>query len=325
MAATKKSLEPAASALSGTERLAAVQSGADVYVTPAQIATLANASTRPIANGGTGATTAATARDALGLEIGADVQAWSANLDTHSGQTRDTDGTLTANSDTRYPTQKAVKTAIAAAIVSASGDVVGAASSTDGLPAIFDGATGKLLKNLTAAQIRDNLGVEIGADVQPFDADLAAIAGLTATTDNFMQSKSSAWASRTVAQVAADLQGDGLTVTSVGYRIIPQNIQNGGYTCVAADDGKHIFHASADTTPRTWTIPANASVAYPIGAAITFVNQNGAGDITIAIASDTMRLAGAGTTGSRTLADNGIATALKVTSTEWIISGTGLT
>ena len=36
---------------------------------------------------------------------------------------------------------------------------------------------------------------------QPLDADLTTIAGLTATTDNFMQAKSSAWASRTVAQV----------------------------------------------------------------------------------------------------------------------------
>jgi hypothetical protein len=38
-----------------------------------------------------------------------------------------------------------------------------------------------------------------------------------------------------------------------------------------------------------------------------------------------MRLAGDGSTGSRTLAANGIATAVKVTSTEWLISGTGLT
>jgi hypothetical protein len=63
-------------------------------------------------------------------------------------------------------------------------------------------------------------------------------------------------------------------------------------------------------------------VAFPIGTAVTFVNQNGAGVITIAITSDTLRLAGAGTTGSRSLAANGIATAVKVTSTEWIISGT---
>jgi hypothetical protein len=38
-----------------------------------------------------------------------------------------------------------------------------------------------------------------------------------------------------------------------------------------------------------------------------------------------MRLSPAGTTGSRTLAANGIATAIKISSTEWIISGTGLT
>lgn len=111
----------------------------------------------------------------------------------------------------------------------------------------------------------------------------------------------------------------------VGFREVPQNSQSAAYTLVASDAGKHIFHPSADTTARIWTIPANASVAYPIGTAITFVNQNGAGTITIAITSDTMRLAGAGTTGSRTLAANGVATALKVASTEWIISGTGLT
>lgn len=160
---------------------------------------------------------------------------------------------------------------------------------------------------------------------QDADADLTTIAGLTATTDNFMQAKSSAWASRTVAQVTVDLQADGIISDSVGFRTIPQNSQSAAYTLVAADSGKHIFHPSADTTARIWTIPDNASVAYPIGTALTFINQNAAGVITIAITSDTMRLAGAGTTGSRTLAANGIATAVKVTSTEWIISGTGLT
>jgi hypothetical protein len=40
---------------------------------------------------------------------------------------------------------------------------------------------------------------------QPLDSDLTTIAGLTATTDNFLQAKSSAWASRTPTQVTADL------------------------------------------------------------------------------------------------------------------------
>ena len=111
---------------------------------------------------------------------------------------------------------------------------------------------------------------------------------------------------------------------SVGYLGIPQNSQSADYTLVLTDSGKHIYHPSADTTPRTWTVPANASVAFPIGTAVTFVNDTSAGAITIAITSDTLVLAGAGTTGSRTLAANGIATAVKITSTRWMISGTGL-
>lgn len=146
---------------------------------------------------------------------------------------------------------------------SGSGDVVGPASATADAVALFDGTTGKLLKN--------------GA--------------------------------KTIANI----------------REIEQNSQSSAYTLVLSDAGKHIFHPSADTTARIWTIPANSSVAFPIGTAVTFVNQNAAGVITIAITTDTMRLAGAGTTGSRTLAANGVATALKVTSTEWIISGTGMT
>lgn len=44
---------------------------------------------------------------------------------------------------------------------------------------------------------------------QPVDSDLTTIAGLTATTDNFMQAKAGAWASRTVAQVKSDLSLSG--------------------------------------------------------------------------------------------------------------------
>jgi len=110
----------------------------------------------------------------------------------------------------------------------------------------------------------------------------------------------------------------------VGTKIVPQNIQSAAYTLVLADSSKFIFHPSADTTARTYTIPSNASVPYPIGTALMFVNQNAAGVITIAINADSLRLAGAGTPGARTLAANGIATAIKITATEWIISGTGL-
>jgi hypothetical protein len=117
----------------------------------------------------------------------------------------------------------------------------------------------------------------------------------------------------------------GSSSSAIFYDTIPQNSQSAAYTLVLSDAEKHIYHPSADTTARVWTIPANSSVAYPIGTAITFVNDTSAGAITISITTDTLVLAGAGTTGSRTLAASGIATALKVTSTRWIISGTNLT
>ncbi len=110
----------------------------------------------------------------------------------------------------------------------------------------------------------------------------------------------------------------------VGFKNIPQNSQSAAYTLVLSDAGKHIFHPSTDANARTFTIPANSSVAYPIGTAITFINMTSQ-VVTIAINSDTMYLSSAGTTGSRSLAQYGSATAIKITSTTWLISGSGLT
>jgi hypothetical protein len=112
--------------------------------------------------------------------------------------------------------------------------------------------------------------------------------------------------------------------TQVGYLSIPFNSQSAAYTAVLGDSGKVIFHPSTDANARTFTIPANSSVAYPIGTAITFINMTSQ-VVTIAITTDTMYLSSAGTTGSRSLAQYGSATAIKMTSTTWLISGSGLT
>lgn len=121
---------------------------------------------------------------------------------------------------------------------------------------------------------------------------------------------------------------DGTTMTfppasaNIGYLESPINSQSLAYTLVLADSGKTIYHPSADTTARTFTIPANASVAFPIGTIVTFDNDISAGALTIAITTDTLVLVGAaGSTGSRTLAAGGRAVAQKVTSTRWRISG----
>jgi hypothetical protein len=108
----------------------------------------------------------------------------------------------------------------------------------------------------------------------------------------------------------------------VGYRGIPQGADTttNPYTLVLADAGDHIYSPST----RTVTIPANGSVAFPIGTTIVFISGNSA-VTTIGINTDTMRLVNSTSTGSRTLASNGMATAVKVTSTLWYISGNGLT
>ena len=115
------------------------------------------------------------------------------------------------------------------------------------------------------------------------------------------------------------------TTDNIWYLNIPQNSKSASYTTVLADSWKHIYHPSADTTARTFTIDSNANVSYPIWTALTFINDTSWWVVTIAITTDTLVLAWAWTTWSRTLASNWVATAIKVTSTRWIISWTNLT
>jgi hypothetical protein len=112
----------------------------------------------------------------------------------------------------------------------------------------------------------------------------------------------------------------------VGFLNIPQNVQTGSYTLTLGDAGEHIYRGSGSAA--TWTIPAASSVAFPLGTAITFINLS-ATSVSIDITTDTMYLSSAGTTGTRTLAQYGSATAIKVSGVSssgiWVISGSGLT
>lgn len=104
---------------------------------------------------------------------------------------------------------------------------------------------------------------------------------------------------------------------------IPVSSKSAAYTTVLADQNTLIYHPSSDNNARTFTIDSNANVPYQVGTTLTFVND--INTVTISITADTLVLMGPGSTGSRTLAANGMATAIKVASTRWVISGTGLT
>ena len=120
---------------------------------------------------------------------------------------------------------------------------------------------------------------------------------------------------------AITIRGRDGVMYDAGYNLLPVNTQNGNYTLVMGDAGKMIRKSSGGAG-ETITIPANASVAFPIGTVIEIVNDGG-GTLSIAITTDTLEQYGGGT-GTRTLADNGKAVIEKVASTTWKISGIGL-
>ena len=177
----------------------------------------------------------------------------------------------------------------------------------------FSVAGGTTSKTLTVSNTLTLAGVDTKTLTVNNSLTLAGTDGKTLTVSNSLTLAGTDSTTMTFPPASA----------SIGYLNIPQNAQTTAYTLVLADSGKHIYMAAAQAA-TTITIPANSSVAFPIGTAVTFINSS-TNAMTIAITTDTMNLSSAGTTGSRTLAQYGMATAIKVTSTVWYISGTGLT
>jgi len=86
------------------------------------------------------------------------------------------------------------------------------------------------------------------------------------------------------------------------------------YVCVIGDAHKMITMDNA--ADRTITIPANSSVAFPIGTHIDF-SRLGDGAVTIGITTDTLRQP----IGNKLRARYSVATAIKIASTTWILTG----
>jgi hypothetical protein len=152
---------------------------------------------------------------------------------------------------------------------------------------------------------------EIGLDIQSFDADLATIAGLTATTDNFLQAKSSAWASRTVAQVKTDL---GLTGTNSGDQSIFQTIAVSGQSDVVADSTTDTLtlvgggNVTITTNAGTDTITISATTT---GATLA---DGDYGDVVASSSGTVLSLdSGVVTTAARTVLDDTTISAMRTT------------
>lgn len=106
----------------------------------------------------------------------------------------------------------------------------------------------------------------------------------------------------------------------IGYRDCPQNSQTASYELKLCDAGKHLY---MNGTSLTLTIPANSAVAFPIGTIMGIINGN-VSSLSVAITTDTLTLANGTSTGTRTLAQNAMAVLVKTGSTNWIITGAGV-
>lgn len=150
------------------------------------------------------------------------------------------------------------------------------------------------------------------------DVDNGGTGGTSAATarSNLSAAKSGANTDITSLSDAATITATGtIAADSIGYRGIPANAKTGAYTLLLTDCGKHI-----SITTGGVAIPANGTTAFPIGTTIGVYNDS-ASTQAITITTDTLRLGGSASTGTRTLAIRGFASLVKVNTTEWVALG----
>lgn len=151
------------------------------------------------------------------------------------------------------------------------------------------------------------------------DNDFATLAGSETLTNKTLGSGTTFSSGSIQAGVAISDSG-GIGPGSPGFRGLPfLSSGSTNYTFVSGDESK-----CKPMTTGGWTIPANSSVAYQVGTILSGYN-NSASSQTVAITTDTLRLEGTATTGTRTVGQYSRWFATKVASTEWVISGVSVT
>lgn len=216
----------------------------------------------------------------------------------------------------------------------ASGTTAGRVGYNSGAMTYGDGTAQRTVVNTDAAQTLTNKTLDTaGGNVLKVNGNTLAASAGTATITFFNSSDTVVGRNTTdtltnKTLTAPTINGGTVGVVAspaannVGTLGIPQRAITASTTLAMTDMGQDIY-ITGTTASQSVTIPANATVALPIGAVITISNDSNQ-NWTIPITSDTLVWVPSGSTGTRTLAPFGKAVIEKKTATRWWISGTGL-
>ena len=299
---------------------------------------------------------ASTARTTLGLAIGTNVQAYDATLAGLASVTTSADTLIYAtNTDTFTTTTITTfgRSLIDDTDASTARTTLGLGTASTQSTGTFLQVANNLSDLNNATTARTNLGLAIGTNVQAWDADLDSIAGLAGTSGYLKKTASNTWSldtstfvdtsstqssiggaktftssvtfSSTVAlggSATADTKSALNNSTAVATTAYVQTAtrvttdqKTANYTLVIGDEGKMIEFNSASNL--TLTIPANSSVAFPVGTQI-LIARLGTGKVQVLITTDTLY----SVSSNRFLASQySGATLVKTTSTTWYLFG----
>ena len=285
----------------------------------------------PVANGGTNASDAATARSNLGAAgsgTNTDITVMNPAAGLQVGSpTGGAKGVGTINATGLFVNGSAVgvgsgSVTSVAASVPAFLSIAGSPITTSGTLAITLSGSALPIANggtnaTSAAAALTSLGAYPATNPNGYTSNagtVTSVAGTGSTNglslSGTVTSAGNITLSGSVTSVATGATIDGVTI---GYRSIPRSTTTS--TATTADVGKCIAITAAIAIPNS---------TFAAGDAVSIYN-NSAGALTIAQASGlTLRLAGTGTTGDRTLAARGMATVWFNSTTEAVISGAGV-